>query len=260
MVKNISKSVQKKLAHKYRDKKIWVIGGSRGMGLALAKIMAMAGAKVIISARSQPLDNSFPFTFVKLDVADLKKLKATCLAQKNLDGVVYMSGIHKQNLVADLREQDLLDIVSVNMHAPTLVAKLMTPGIDKRKGFFVICGSQTSFIGAPLGQPYSATKAYLKSLIETLAVECPNSFIHLLAPGFVRTELVKQITMPMPFAMEADEASLEFAKGIMGPRLVIEFPLIITFFPWLWRSTPLIIKRFLWRLIRNKVINQTGKH
>ncbi|MDI9314012.1 MAG: SDR family NAD(P)-dependent oxidoreductase [Hydrotalea sp.] len=257
MSKKISTAWQKKLAKKYGGKKIWLIGGSRGMGLELAKILAHAGADVIISARSDPAHTNFPHRFIPLDVSDLKKLKKTCQAQKNLDGVIYMSGIHKQTLVADLQEKDLCDIVAVNIHAPTLVAKIMTPALNKRGGgFFVVCGSLTSFIGAPLGQPYSATKAYLKNLTESVAFENRNMWVHLLAPGFVRTELVKQITMPMPFTIEPEEAAFEFAKRIMGPKLVIEFPFIITLFPKLWRVTPLFVKKAMWLMTRKNFLTQ----
>ncbi|MGI9461250.1 MAG: SDR family NAD(P)-dependent oxidoreductase [Alphaproteobacteria bacterium] len=252
--KKISSALQKKLNQKYHGKKIWLIGGSRGMGLALARLMANAGADIILSARTKPLDNSFPYQFLPLDVKHLATLTATCKKQKNLDGVIYMSGMHKQNLVCDLLEQDLFDIIAVNMQAPTLVAKIMAKDLDKRKGFFVICGSLTSFIGAPLGQPYSASKAYLKNLVETMAMEYHNLHIHLLAPGFVRTALVEQITMPMPFTMDADDASLEFAKRIMGRSLVIDFPFIITLFPVIWRMTPLRMKKILWLMIRKKTL------
>ena len=246
--------LQRNLTRKYRGKKIWLIGGSRGMGLALAQVLAQAGADVTISARSNPEDKNFPHKFIPLDVRDLKKLKTLCLAQKNLDGVIYMSGIHKQNLIADLQEKDLCDMVAVNIHAPTLVAKIMAPLLDKRGGFFVVCGSLTSFVGAPLGQPYSATKAYLKNLVESVAFEHRNMAVHLLAPGFVRTALVKQITMPMPFAIEPEAAALGFAKRIMGPKLVIEFPFIATLVPKLWRLTPLWLKRTMWVVVSKKVL------
>ena len=255
MVKKISTSLQRKLSRKYSGKKIWLIGGSRGMGLELAKVLAHAGAHVTISARSDPAHTNFPHKFTALDVSDLKKLQKLCYAQKDLDGVIYMSGVHKQNLVMDLQEKDLCDIVAVNIHAPTLVAKIMAPKLDKRGGFFVVCGSLTSFVGAPLGQPYSATKAYLKNLVESVAFEHPYMAVHLLAPGFVRTELVKQITMPMPFAIDPDEAALEFAKRIMGPRHVIEFPFAITLFPKLWRVVPLWVKKAGWVMMRKKALS-----
>ena len=249
---------RRKMNRKFGGKKIWVIGGSRGMGLALAKILAAAGARVIVSARTDSRHHDFPHQFLPLDVSNIPALKRACQSQKDLDGVIYMSGLHQQSLVADMDERHLLNMVAVNIQAPTLVAKWLGPVIQHRRGFFAICGSQTSFVGAPLGQPYSATKAYLKNLVETLAMELDRASIYLLAPGFVRTDLVKSITMPMPFTLEPAVAALGFAKGlaggVIGQKMVIEFPFIITLFPPLWHHTPLWLRRLLWRAVRNKIV------
>lgn len=112
-----------------------------------------------------------------------------------------------------------------------------------------LCGSVAGYIGLPGGQPYSATKAGVISLAESLYAECGNSFdVKLISPGFVRTPLTDKNAFKMPMIVEPDVAAAAIADGLLTRRFEIHFPRKFTLLLKLLRLLPY---RLSLRLTRN---------
>ena len=80
-------------------------------------------------------------------------------------------------------------------------------------------------MGLPQGQPYSATKAAIINLAESLNTECGDTVdIKLISPGFVRTPLTDKNSFPMPMMMEPEQAARMIADGLLSRRFEIHFP------------------------------------
>lgn len=235
-----------------KDKKIWIIGGSRGMGLELAKNLIKADAKVMISARQRPANlNKKTYQFLALDLSDekhlTKLLNSIPPSLKDLDGMVYMPAVYEPAEIKDITKTELDTSLRVNCLAPTLLSITFAPLLQKRKGFLALCGSVAGDIGLPKGQPYSATKAYIKNFCQTMAVEFPYLTVQLITPGFVKTDLTAKNEFRMPFIMSAARAGQLIFKGIQSQRFLIAFPLRIKLLLCLWGLLPYRLKKFLWR-------------
>ncbi|MDI9314014.1 MAG: SDR family NAD(P)-dependent oxidoreductase [Hydrotalea sp.] len=236
------------MAINFYQKKIWLIGGSRGMGLELARQLISAGAAVTISSRQPPkgIDKK-TYRFVALDVADDKALKKTCKDLQPLDGVIYMPALYEPGPIVEIDEDFLAAMTKVNMQAPTMLAKYLARHLEQRRGFLAICGSQAGEVGLPLGQPYSASKAYLKNFCQSLSVEHPGLTVQLIAPGFVKTDLTAKNKFAMPFVMTAEAAAACIMRGIKRQKNIIIFPKRLTWILKTWAILPLAIKKLLWR-------------
>ena len=237
------------MAGYFYRKKIWLIGGSRGMGLELARQLISDGAEVIVSSRQPPKDiDKKTYRFVALDVADDAALKKLCKNLQPLDGVIYMPALYDPGPVVGIDEKFLDDMMRVNIAAPTILAKHVAAHLEKRRGFLAICGSQAGDVGLPLGQPYSASKAYLKNFCQSLSVEHPNLVTQLIAPGFVKTDLTDKNTFAMPFLMTAPQAAKRIMRGLAQKKAVIVFPKRLAWVLAFWAWLPLPIKKILWRV------------
>ncbi len=93
-------------------------------------------------------------------------------------------------------------------------------------GQVLVTASVAGYRGLPLAAPYSATKAALINLVESLAPEAERQGVRLrlINPGFVRTELTAKNRFPMPFILEADAAAQRVVRAIDDRRFEIAFP------------------------------------
>jgi short-subunit dehydrogenase len=103
--------------------------------------------------------------------------------------------------------------------------------LRQQQGQFVIYGSVAGYRGLPKGQPYSATKAALINLAESLYLEeQPNQVdIKLINSGFVDTDLTRKNQFTMPMMVSADEAAEAIIKGLGKPAFEIHFPKRFTY-------------------------------
>ena len=237
-----------------KNKKIWVIGGSRGIGLGLAKEMARRGAKVIISARRDAAEK-FPHEFIPLDVTDRKKLKSLC-AKMDVDGIIYSSGILSPSYVADMDERHVQELIDINILPAALLAAYMGKKIEKRRGFFVFMGSVAGVVGVPLSQPYGGGKDFIKNFAESVAVEFPKMTTHLVSPGYVRTEMISGNNFSMPMVYSVKKAVDIILFGMATKKFHIVFPLPVYIGMWVIRLTPVFIRRQFWKYFAKYVVKE----
>jgi NAD(P)-dependent dehydrogenase (short-subunit alcohol dehydrogenase family) len=199
---------------------IWIVGGSSGIGLALAEGLLQQGLCVVVSARRiealQTLAERFPESIqcVPVDVTEPSTLKdglSAILAHwGQLDRVILNA--------ADYAPMSLDDF------DPALFERLMRinfmgviHGIDAVRGHFlaqgageiIITASVAGFRGLPNAAPYGATKAALINMAESLAPEFAQRGVALrvINPGFVRTPLTDKNDFEMPGIIEPEEAA-----------------------------------------------------
>lgn len=243
----------------YKNKLVWIVGGSRGIGLALARDLVKRGAKVIISARHQPIfsDNpkeKFPYEFYSLDVMNEAALKIACSKMQHVDGLIITSGIYHPNVVAKMDEQHLDGLIKVNILAPSMFASYMGKVLEKKRGFFAVCGSLAGENGLPAGQPYAGSKNYIKNFMESMAVEFEKLYVHLIEPGFVKTDLIKMNKFSMPMIMSAPRAAAIILHGIAVRRFRIRFPYSMLLFSRIFAIQPIKLQRFWWRKFKSYII------
>ncbi|MDR3462912.1 MAG: SDR family NAD(P)-dependent oxidoreductase [Beijerinckiaceae bacterium] len=184
-----------------------VTGGSRGLGLGMARGLAASGFSVIAIARSRTheIDEAaqeavaagtgaihfLPFDFANLD--DIPALFATLREQHGpIYGLVNNAGIGTEGVLATMDVSKIEALVRINTIAPLVVTKhavrsMMSAGNGRIVNISSIIAS-TGYSGLSV---YAATKASLIGFTKSLAREVGTLGItvNAVAPGFVETSM-----------------------------------------------------------------------
>ncbi len=219
----------------WRGRSVWLIGASSGIGLATAKALHAAGARVIVSARNVQLLQQFvdehPGSHaVALDVSDsaaMVQASREVQAQQGLDVVVYCAGYYQPlratnySLEVMLRHQDVNYIGAARMLDAVLPA-LLAQGA----GHISLVASVAGFRGLPQSLAYGPTKAALINLAETLYYDLsPRGIgVSVVTPGFVETPLTSHNDFAMPALISPDKAAQEMLRGWAKGEFQIHFP------------------------------------
>ena len=215
----------------FSGKRIWIIGASAGIGEALARALSDEGAELVLSARDGAALETVARACGKAEVLPLDLGVAgsledalASLASNSLDAVICTAALYDPARVADLDPLRTETLVRVNLLGTLNVARLAPP-LLRDGGQLVLFGSVAGYIGLPGGQAYSATKAAINNLAESLRVElAPRVDVRLVCPGFVRSRLTEKNDFKMPAIIDADAAAREVIRGLHGKRFEIHFP------------------------------------
>ena len=216
---------------------IWIIGASDGIGAAMAQEWSARGARLILSARSTDRLRELAGRLgdchvVPLDVGDRSSVDAA--AQKiaaigTVDRIINLAAIYDPGKVAELDPVTAGQITAVNLTGSFHVAQI-APKVLKPNGQLALCGSVAGYVGLPQGQIYSATKAGVINLAQSLRVEMAGTFdVRLINPGFVDTRLTQRNDFTMPAITTPDVAARTIIDGLLSRRFEIHFPRRFTF-------------------------------
>lgn len=216
---------------------IWLIGASEGIGAALARAYAHRGARLILSARSAPRLEGLAASLgpghfaVACDVSDRASVDAAVAeiaARGPVDRVINMAALYDPGRTVEVDPDTASRIVDVNLTGSFNIARaavrVLRPG-----GQLALCGSVAGYVGLPQGQIYSATKAGVINLAESLRIELRGRHdVRLINPGFVATRLTQKNEFNMPALIQPAEAAAQILKGLDGRAFEIHFPRRLT--------------------------------
>ncbi|MEM9773760.1 MAG: SDR family oxidoreductase [Chloroflexota bacterium] len=191
---------------------VLVTGGSRGIGKDISIMMAEAGAKVVINYRSNKAaaDETLAslegegHMAVQADMgspADLEQLVATIVEEYGrIDVLVNNAGIFVDHPPIETSYTDWQaawqDILAVNLMGPANLIYLCSQHMATQGGGRVVnVSSRGAFRGEPDSPAYGASKAGMNAMGQSLAKKLAphNIFIHTVAPGFVETDMAKEV-------------------------------------------------------------------
>ncbi len=216
---------------------IWIIGASEGIGAALAREWAGRGARLILSARSADRLGALAESLgpdhipLPLDVADRGSIQAA--AEKiacidPLDRVVHLAALYEAGGVADADPDRAAQIVTVNLTGSFHIAQIAPP-LLRMGGQLALCGSVAGYIGLPQGQIYSATKAGVINLAESLRNEMAGRIdVRLICPGFVDTRMTQANDFNMPAMITPEAAARAIIQGLNSRPFEVHFPRRLT--------------------------------
>jgi len=225
---------------------IWIIGASTGIGAALARELDRevynAGALILSSRRKNELDNiksslkGVGHQTMPLDITNLEEVIQTAQAiiQKfgKIDRVILLAADYTPMTIDNLNSEITKRIIDINLLGSFYVINAVVPILKKQSfGQISLCGSVAGYFGLPGGQPYSATKAGIINLAESLRSELPETIdVKLINPGFVKTNLTDKNNFPMPMILSTEQAAKLITKGLLKRGFEIHFPKGFTLF------------------------------
>jgi len=175
-----------------------VTGGSRGIGLATARLLAEQGHRVAVTYRSAPPEGLLA---VRCDVTSSGEVDAAFTeveaAQGPVEVVVSNAGITDDQLLLRMSEASFTSVLDANLTAAFRVAKRASRGMLKaRWGRLVFVSSVVGLSGGAGQANYAASKAGLVGLSRSLARELGSRSItaNVVAPGFVDTDMTAELT------------------------------------------------------------------
>ena len=187
-----------------------VTGAARGIGAAIAGVLARDGAHVIAADLAAAGDalakvaNRIGGTTLHLDVAAPdapEKLLAHLSAHTDgLDILIHNAGITRDKLLANMKPEHWSSVVAVNLESQLRINTALLDSDQLREQSRVVCLSSTTGFSGNRGQTnYGATKAGVIGLVRASAPTFAAhgaSTINAIAPGFIDTEM----TAKMPLA------------------------------------------------------------
>lgn len=179
---------------------VLVTGGSRGIGLAVARSFADAGHRVAATHSSSPLDAEGILP-VRCDVTDPEQLDAAVATVADALGPVEVlvsnAGITRDGLLVRMADADFTDVVDTNLTAAWRLAKRVVPSMMRaRFGRLVFVSSVGAFLGAPGQSNYAASKAGLVGLARSIAREYGGRGVtaNVVAPGPIDTDMLNALS------------------------------------------------------------------
>ena len=102
--------------------------------------------------------------------------------------------------------------------------------LERNTGHLVGVSSLAGYRGVPGAVAYCASKAALNNLMESLRVELYNTGVHAttICPGYVKTEMTSEVTTPMPFLLDCDDAAARIYRAIDRTKTEYAFPFPIS--------------------------------
>lgn len=187
-----------------------VTGASRGIGKAIAVLLAKEGAEVIINYSSS-LENAnkvvseinsfggkaYPLQADISDENSVNELIKTVLEKnKKIDVLVNNAGITKDGLLMRMKTDDWQKVLDLNLSGVFYCTRAVSRQMLKqRKGRIINITSVVGLMGNPGQANYSAAKAGVVGLTQSAAKEFASRGItvNAVAPGFISTDMTKDL-------------------------------------------------------------------
>lgn len=184
-------------------KRVLITGGTHGLGMAMAKGLADAGATLYINGHSRERLEGAIVSYQKLGFSatgflfDVTSEEEVTRAiehierQGPIDILINNAAIIKRTPAIDMATSDFQQVIDVNLVAPFRVARTVAKGmIARRAGKIINMCSMMSELGRNTVSAYAAAKGGLKMLTRNLATEWAkyNIQVNGIGPGYFATE------------------------------------------------------------------------
>lgn len=191
----------------FAGRRALVTGASRGIGLAIAQVLARDGAHVVCvdvpqaqAALQQAADSvngsALPLDITAPDAAS--SLQAHVSQYGAFDVVVHNAGITRDKTIAKMSEAAWHSVLAVNLQAPLCLSNALLDGQGLNAGGRIVCVSSISGIAGNLGQSnYATSKAGVIGLVQGLAPRAATQqvTVNAVAPGFIETQMTARIPL-----------------------------------------------------------------
>ncbi|NCC50877.1 MAG: SDR family oxidoreductase [Spartobacteria bacterium] len=189
-----------------KGKKALVTGGTKGIGAAVARLMAAQGAEVMCwyhadAEAADALEQEIPGLQTRsVNVSDpdavRDAVKALVEEAKTIDILVNNAGIQQGGMLAGMDDKTWHRVMDTNLDGAFYVSReVMRQMIFQRSGRMVNVASLAGVVGLPGAANYSASKGGLIAFTKALAQECARYgiLVNAVSPGMIQTELTDHV-------------------------------------------------------------------
>jgi NAD(P)-dependent dehydrogenase (short-subunit alcohol dehydrogenase family) len=205
-----------------------VTGGTKGLGLAMARALAQAGANIALCSRNADESRQAAREIAETTgrktagfEADITRSDSITRLSSEIqralgpvDILVNNAGCNVRKPLAELTEEDWDLVVDTSAKGSFLCSKAFMPGMIERKwGRVIMLGSIMSFVSLPGRAAYATAKSALLGLARTLALEgAPSGVtVNLICPGPFETPM-NRVLMNDPEAYKAFLAKIPLGR------------------------------------------------
>ncbi len=192
----------------------FITGGNGGIGLGMAKGLALAGAAVIIGGRNKAKGKAalaeLAALGAKSEFAELDVLQETSCKQAidgaakqfgRLDILINNAGTTIRKQPQDLSAQDWHHVMDTNLTSAFLCSQAAYPHMVRTGGGKMInIGSMMSVFASSYATPYAASKGGIVQMARTMAVAWAkdNIQVNTILPGWIDTDLTQKAREQVP--------------------------------------------------------------
>lgn len=148
---------------------VLIVGGTKGLGLEMAKQARDRGDHVIITGRDRPEEPGFEFRFLELG-RSLLDTRIALLVQDlpPIDTFVYAAGFFQRGVIGDLSDEEIMKMMRIGLHAPMFLLRDLLRKQGKLGGFVAVTSTSARYprVDEPV---YAAAKAGLAHFAESVA-------------------------------------------------------------------------------------------
>ncbi|MBA3384591.1 MAG: 3-oxoacyl-[acyl-carrier-protein] reductase [Actinobacteria bacterium] len=178
-----------------------VTGGSRGIGAAVARELARAGATVVVGYRSgaeeaEEIASEIGGRAVQADVSNADEAKRLVEEAGDLDVLVNNAGITRDGVLARMTDDDWRSVLETNLSSVFYTCRAVSRGMMKRRGGSIVNLSSIVGLHGNWGQSnYAASKGGIVAFTKSLAQELGSRGVraNVVAPGYIKTQLTDAI-------------------------------------------------------------------
>lgn len=228
--------------------KVWIVGANGAIGFELVKIYLKNGFKVVASSRD--IENSKDFLNLKSEYkTDLKLLNIDVLDEQTskvvaheafnnfngLDICFYNAAVYESMSYEEWDIANFESMINTNYLGAIRVLKPIISHLENQSttSKIILNCSLASYFGLPYGGAYSASKAALLNLAQSIQPELKRKNINLqvINHGFVKSRLTSKNDFKMPQLMQPDFAAKKIFEELnKSYRFDITFPLFLSSF------------------------------